>query len=196
MTKFSAQLETLAKEFEKRLKQYKETAIKDYPWDNKIWHSDKFAWAHLERYYTEKVSVLHFVIMPNRYSYSPIFGFDIIEISGMLTGMFLDVTPIPTGVTLPTVGITRERPEWADFFSEQFVCVKPNSIQDAYEAVPVLDMYMTLLPGTCDSDQRKIQQHYIDGQRRNPQTFKMLKSHIGEEKAREFIDNILFPNII
>lgn len=196
MTKFSAQLEPLAKEFEKRLKSYHETIIKDYPWDNKVWHSDRFAWAHLERYYTDKVSVLHFVIMPNRCSYSPIFGFDIIEISGVLTGMFLDVTPMPTGVTLPNVGVTRERPEWANFFSEQFVCVKPNSIQDAYEAVPVLDMYMTLLPGTCDSDQGKIQQHYIDGQRRNPQTFKMLKSHIGEEKAREFIDNILFPNII
>lgn len=196
MTKFSDQLEPLAREFEKRFRQYKETAIKDYPWDNKIWHSDKFAWAHLERYYTDKVSVLHFVIMPNRYSYSPIFGFDIIEISNVLTGMFLDLTPVPTGVTLPNVGVPRERPEWADFFSEQFVCVKPNSIQDAYEAIILLDVYMTLLPGTCDSDQGQVQQTYIDGQRRNPQTFKMLRSHIGEEKAREFIDNILFPNII
>jgi hypothetical protein len=196
MTKFSDQFEPLAREFEKRLKQSQSTVIKDYPWDNKIWHSDRFAWAHLERYYTDKVSVLHFVIMPNRNSRSPIFGFDIIEISGVLTGMFLDTTPVPMGVILPKVGVTRERPDWADFFSEQFVCVKPNSIADAFESLPVLDMYMTLLPGTCDEDQGAIQQLYIDGQRRNPQTFKMLKSHIGEEQARKFIDNILFPNII
>jgi phycocyanobilin:ferredoxin oxidoreductase len=171
--------------------------VPDYGWENYVWQSDKFARAHLENYWTEKVSVIHCVIMPHTHTNAPIFGFDAIEINGNLTGMFLDVTPVDDTPppTLPRVGEPRPIPEWGDFFSDEFVCCKPD-LRDLMMGVYVLNYYLEYeLPGIPTGDNAAGQQRYIDGQRRNPQTFRMLKSHVGEQRAREFMETMLFPTV-
>jgi len=172
--------------------------IPDYGWDNFAWSSSKFRNAHLQYFKTDKVAILHWVVFPHTNSDAPIYGYDVIEINGILTGMFLDLTPVNDQqyYCLPAVqGEHRQRPDWGDFFSPLFVCVRPEP-EDLVAGVQTLREYLlNILPGNKDGDYSAQQQHYVDGQRKNPQTFRMLKSHIGEEKAHEFINTVLFPDI-
>lgn len=199
--KYSPVLQQVSKELEQRLKRYEPVPVKDYGWENLVWTSPYFRWAHLEKFYTEKVSVLHCVVMPLPNSSAPIYGFDVIEMHGRLTGMFLDITPVTESnfkIRVPPIcGEDRAIPQWADFFSEDFCCCIPRP-DDLDNGVELLKRYMDLLPHTIEyiSDYSYAQQKYIEGQRKNPQTYRMLKSHIGEELAQEFIDNVLWPNVI
>jgi len=195
MKKYSKRLEKISDQIYFLLDNNKKVLVKDFGWENHVWNSHFFSWAHLEKFCTDKVSVLHCVIMPHSNSSAPIYGFDVIEISGHLTGMFLDLTSVD-GQQYPIqpVGQKREVPDWADFFSPYFICCKPEE-KDLQSGVDVLKDYLKLLPSLTNVDYRPQQQSYINGQRRNPQTFKMLKSHIGKEKAAEFIEQILFPNV-
>jgi phycocyanobilin:ferredoxin oxidoreductase len=193
--KYSPVLNQVSDAIYNLLHQHTPVDVKDYGWENRVWTSDLFRWAHLEKYHTAKVSVLHCVIMPHSYTNAPIYGYDVIEINGALTGMFLDVTTVDEQTfSIPRVGEPRPVPDWADFFSDQFVCCKPSP-QDIWLGVDVLKQYLQMLPGQ-PGDYVAHQQKYIYGQRKNPQTFKMLKSHIGEDLAREFMETVLFPDVV
>ena len=195
MKKYSEKLRPVANKIYEILRDNNKVLVKDYGWENHVWESRLFSWAHLEMFCTEKVSVLHCVIMPHKNSSAPIYGFDVIELSGHLTGMFLDLTSVDNKTyAVPRVGEARPIPEWADFFSPNFLCCRPSE-HDIWSGVDLLTEYLDMLPYSSESDYSKQQQKYIDGQRKNPQTRKMLMSHIGKEKADEFIEEVLFPNI-
>lgn len=193
--KYSKKLQPIADSIFELLHNNKKLHVNDYGWENHVWGSQLFSWAHLEKFCTNKVSVLHCVIMPNNNSDAPIFGFDVIELSGHLTGMFLDLTPVNQEVFhVPQVGEKRDIPEWADFFSPNFLCCKPSE-EDLWAGVELLKEYLDILPRDSSADYTTQQQNYIDGQRKNSQTQKMLASFIGKEKADKFIHEVLFPNI-
>lgn len=171
--------------------------IEDFGWENYVWTSEKFKWAHLQKFYTEKVSILHCVVMPHKNTNAPIYGFDVNELTGNLIGMFLDLTPVDDQeYYLPPAGESRPVPTWGDFFSTNFVCCKPEP-EDLYLGVDTLKKYVnSVLPGSITGeDYQKSQQRYIDGQKRNPQTYRMLSKHVGADTARRYIDTILFPNV-
>jgi len=134
--------------------------------------------------------------MPHTNTDSPIYGFDVIEINGNFTGMFLDVTPTVGNrtVSIPQVGTPRPLPDWAHFFSDQFVCSTPSA-DDIHAGVTVLQDYISILPGN-KANSVLAQQHYVECQRANPQTFRMLQSNIGKERAHDFVHNLLFPDVI
>lgn len=195
--KYSPLLQQTADALQKRLERYTSVPVKDYGWENHVWTGPYFRWAHLEKFFTSKVSVLHCVVMPLAHSGSTIYGFDVIEMNGKLTGMFLDVTPVADNVyvvQVPQVGTPRPVPEWGDFFSDDFCCCVPEP-DDLIAGIQTLRNYMDLLPYTLESgkDYTPQQHAYIEGQRRNPQTYRMLKSFVGEDTANEFIDTVLWP---
>lgn len=194
---FSPVLQQIADQFYFKLEHNTPMPVEDYGWENYVWQSKKFAWAHLEKFYTDKVSVLHCVVMPHGVSNAPIFGYDVIEINGKLTGMFMDLTPVDKQTfPLPAItGTVRPVPDWGDFFSNNFICCVPT-LADIQIGVTVFNYYVDLLPSTTSADFRPAQQRYINGQRKNPQTFRMLKSIIGEEKAHQFVNTVLFPDIV
>jgi len=135
--------------------------------------------------------------MPHFTSNAPIYGFDVIEINGNLTGMFLDVTPTVAehNIKIPQVGEPRPVPDWGSFFSKQFVCCKPSK-DDVQVGYDVLNKYLGSLTLGGTSNSMLAQQDYITSQKKNPQTFGMLKSHVGEETAKRYIETVLFPDII
>jgi hypothetical protein len=170
--------------------------VQSFGFDHRLFSNDKYRWAHYEHYTTDKVEIVHLVVMPWQNSRAPIYGFDVINISGNLTGMFLDLTPVDSRTwQLPQVGTPRPVPEWGGFFSDSFVCCKPNSVQDVAVAVDVLTRYLTWLPDMTTDNYVESQQAYIEGQRQNPQTRKMLAAHIGQEKADEYFYNYLWPDV-
>jgi hypothetical protein len=199
--KYSLVLQQLSDQLSNRFHNSTPLPVKDYGWKNYIWTDTNFRWAHLEMFVTPKVSVLHCVVMPLPSSNAPVYGFDVIEMNGNLTGMFLDITPIVEtncNISLQQVGMSRPVPEWGDFFSDQFVCCVPDKPTDLEEGVRALDFYLSYLPHSMEPglDYRPEQQLYVEGQRRNPQTFRMLKSFVGEEVATEFINQVLWPDVI
>ncbi len=66
----------------------------DYGWENHRYESKHFRLAHVERYADGKIEVLHFTTFPHKWSPEPIFGFDVICTGKIVTGAYMDLSPI------------------------------------------------------------------------------------------------------
>lgn len=176
---------------------------KDYGWFNARYSSPNFRVAHIEKFIQEKFAAIHVCVFPNINDPSPIFGFDIISGKSKITGLFYDLSPVgyetsPFINFIPTK--PRERPEWGDIFSNNWVACKPTVeeldtiTKNAYR---VLENYLDNLPKISTDINTIIekQNRYCKQQKLNDQTFSALKFIIGEELASEFMDEVLFPEI-
>jgi len=179
----------------------------DYGWENHRYESKHFRLAHVERYADGKIEVLHFTTFPHKWSPEPIFGFDVITTEKIITGAYMDLSPILN--TYPfdegmDIGGRKPIPEWATVFSDRFIMIKPESdaefIRFCDWVVDKYDWYLNSLlwleKKTDDIDGVIEKQNiYCSVQASNPRTYSALKALIGEEKARYFMENILFPKI-
>lgn len=207
------EIKFLAQRFKSELeseKTIKPIHTKDYGWENYRWESPNFRMSHVELYEKNNLLVLHVNTFPRQYNKSPIYGFDVIcgGKDMRILSAFLDLTPTVENYEFftPTFKNKRELPEWADMFSNQFVAVRPEP--DEYDilfefAFQLFSYHQFMLRGenvmTQDPDtiQKVIttQNYYCDQQQKNERTFASLKKNIGEEKAREFMTEVLFPRI-
>jgi len=181
-------------------------------WRNWLFSAPWGRRAHVELFSVgQQFAVLHICILPQLDDPSGIFGFDMLAGRQMATGAFLDVSPVvlmPPPPSLndllppslrPGCGTPRARPDWGNIFSDQFLAVRPDTA-DACETVLIaarvaLQCYLARAPATQPNLRGQIaagQQAYIDGQRRNPHTERMLARHVGPAAARDFIDQVLF----
>ena len=179
----------------------------DYGWENHRYESKHFRLAHVERYADGKIEVLHFTTFPHKWSPEPIFGFDVITTEKIITGAYMDLSPILN--TYPfdegmDIGGRKPIPEWATVFSDRFIMIKPESdaefIRFCDWVVDKYDWYLNSLlwleKKTEDIEGVIEKQNiYCSVQASNPRTYSALKALIGEEKARYFMENILFPKI-
>lgn len=184
----------------------KELTTEDYGWTNYRFKSDTFRMAHVERYGDSKIQVLHVTVFPHHWSPEPIFGFDVIVTDSQPVGVYLDFSP---GLkTYPfDEGIEwyerKKLPEWATVFSDRFVLIKPKDTEEFYKftswAIQKFRWYMNeVLPLKEEADYKKvieIQNRYCEVQSSNPKTYNVLKIKLGEETAKYFMDEILFPKI-
>lgn len=173
--------------------------VDEYPWDNDIYYSDLFRWAHVEFYSYRTADIVHCVIMPHSNDAAGIFGFDVIEINGTRTGLFMDITPTVgdlVEITDKNLGEVREVPDWGAF-SENFIAVKPHD--DApQEGLNVMRKYLKTLQTEFAKaeDVLAAQQAYEEMQRSNEKTYKMLVAHVGKETAEEFMTKVMFPDVV
>lgn len=183
-----------------------ELTTEDYGWSNFRFKSDVFRMAHVERYTDSKVDVLHVTTFPHHWSPEPIFGFDVIVTNSNPIGAYLDFSPV-----LKTYSFNdglkwnepKPLPEWASVFSDEFVLIKPSSNDEFFRfsdwAIEKYKWYIhEILKKKETGDYLKIiekQNHYCDVQSQNPRTYNVLKIKIGEQSAKYFMENILFPKI-
>ena len=179
----------------------------DYGWENHRYESKHFRLAHVERYADGKIEVLHFTTFPHKWSPEPIFGFDVITTEKIITGAYMDLSPILN--TYPfdegmDIGGRKPIPEWATVFSDRFIMIKPESdaefIRFCDWVVDKYDWYLNSLlwlEKKTDDIEGVIEKQniYCSVQASNPRTYSALKALIGQEKARYFMENILFPKI-
>lgn len=189
-----------------------------YSWSNHIYHSPSVRYGHLEYFKggSDKVEVVHCVLFPNYYKGIPVFGFDVIKLSGSITGLFCDFTPCPFNVGEleraikvvydDTISFQRKLPEWAAFFSKNFISLSPT--EQAYpnleeKCLGLLDIYLSYCA------KQEFSGHYLDkadatlhvegqnkyslNQRNNVKTQKALSKYVGYDKTKSFIENTLFP---
>lgn len=179
----------------------------DFGWENNRYISDYFRIAHIERYSDKNLEVLHFTCFPNSDCPDPIFGFDIITTEKKCLASFLDWSPVINDVTYKSIynfKTNYKLPDWAnEIFSKDFIAIVP----DDDEFLIILDMlidslskYLFLLyKNNIDLKNTKLiierHNHYCEIQQKNERTYNVLKSKLGEEKAKYFMSEILFPKI-
>jgi phycocyanobilin:ferredoxin oxidoreductase len=179
----------------------------DFGWSNKRYVGDEFRLAHIERYSDNNLEVLHITCFPNEQYQHPIFGFDIICTEKKPLAAFMDWSPVDNTISY-WCGYDFEKeyplPDWAKMiFSPLVIAVIPNDkelikLSDIVEHS--FDMYMKTLKGSKKSEYRSeyivaAQNRYCDNQQKNERTYNVLKAKLGEEKAKYFMETILFPKI-
>jgi len=193
----------------------------EVPSETHIWHNykfvnDKIRYGHIEYFKStnEKVEVVHTMCYPACNTPFPIFGFDAIALNGNVTGVFCDVTATPFDNREVRViseilfekykEQNRSLPEWASFFSPTFLALSPgDKLEDILtDCTNFFDKFLffisknnDLLDSTNTLLQKEKQNEYSLNQQQNTKTLKALTSYIGEDKAKEFIQNVLFPVI-
>jgi phycocyanobilin:ferredoxin oxidoreductase len=180
--------------------------IENFGWTNLIYESKHFRFAHIERYSDKNLEVLHITTFPNKNNPSPIFGFDIITTDKKPLAAFLDYSPVVNNVTYKpnkTFETLYNLPDWAKkIFSNDAIAIVPTEkdvsilyevVKDAY--TKYIDLCMEN-ESTIDSEVIKDgQNYYCEQQQKNERTFNVLKAKLGEDRARYFMNTILFPKI-
>jgi phycocyanobilin:ferredoxin oxidoreductase len=180
--------------------------VENFGWINLVYESKHFRFAHIERYSDKNLEVLHITTFPNKTNPSPIFGFDIITTDKKPLAAFLDYSPVVNNVTYKpneTFETLYNLPDWAKkIFSNDAIAIVPTEkdVSILYEVVK--DAYTKYIDlcienqSTIDSEIIKNgQNYYCEQQQKNERTFNVLKAKLGENRARYFMNTILFPKI-
>ena len=184
-----------------------EIPTSDYGWGNKRFISDVFRVSHIERYSDKNIEVLHFTCFPTVFHQDPIFGFDVIATDKKPLAAFMDWSPVDN---LKSYECTYKfetpykLPDWAkSIFSKDAIAIVPNDTELKMVCSIVIDSlkeYFKLLNNTKPSTSRyeyivAKQNYYCEQQQKNERTYNVLKSKLGKEGAKEFMETILFPKL-
>ena len=182
----------------------------EHEWLNYFYNSNVFRHIHLEYYKTDKICALHLTILPTPFFDYPILGFDIIALGDKITGLFFDITPTITEygdlkqnliyLNNKIKSPKRPLPEWADIFSENFICVAPteDELSDIFNSVKAYTIgYLSYSSLLLENYRKNVQSQnkYCQGQKKNEKTFKALTAEVGKDNAQLFFDDYLFPEI-
>lgn len=206
---YTNSLNNLSKSFIDKIEKVSSTQViptENFGWENYRYQSNIFRLAHVERYTDDKVDVLHVTTFPPNWCPNPIFGFDVIATRKEVIGCYMDFSPVLYEMDF-TDGITFEErkptPDWATIFSKYFIALKPKSDEEFIKftdwVLTKYDEYIKLLEIGSVGDIQQIcekQNIYCEVQASNPRTYNVLKHKIGEEKAKYFMENILFPKTV
>lgn len=184
-----------------------EIPTEDFGWYNKRFVADEFRISHIERYSDKNLEVLHFTCFPNPTCQMPVFGCDIITTDKKPLAAFMDWSPIDNMVAI-NVEHKFEKPyplpDWARvIFSPSALAIIPTDNEMEKLCEVILDSFKTyygLVKESALVSERTeyiiaSQNRYCDYQQRNERTFNVLKAKLGEERAKYFMSEILFPKI-
>jgi phycocyanobilin:ferredoxin oxidoreductase len=184
-----------------------EIPTEDFGWTNKRYVGDNYRLAHIERYSDSNLEVLHFTCFPNPTFQHPIFGFDIITTDKKPLAAFMDWSPVDNTTRIKT-GFKYEKdyplPDWAKIiFSETPLAIVPNDSEMntlSFDITQNFEIYLDILNNSKESLDRvdyivAAQNRYCENQQKNQRTYNVLKAKLGEERAKYFITNILFPKL-
>jgi phycocyanobilin:ferredoxin oxidoreductase len=190
------------------------TLQKDVRWRNDLFVGRGFRQVHIESFsIVGQLGILHVCIFPELDRNAPIFGFDIIAGKNKATGAFLDLSPTTRAadtIVQAWASATIERraqfvekrslPDWAEaVFSPAALAIRPVSTGDVERALALGRWSLAMLLGAelseaAETEMFEAQTRYVEAQRRNEHTFRMLAGCVGADLAREFIDIWLFPD--
>lgn len=185
-----------------------------YVWSNYKFETEQIRYGHLEYFKSanNKVEVVHAMCYPQFTVAYPIFGFDVIALNGVVTGVFCDATPAPHDA--PSIrsmlnvyshqfkNNNRSLPEWANFFSGQFLALAPDNNLDVIltSCLNLFEKYLyyisrqpVYVPKSKTYYHKTSQNKYSEFQQQNTKTLKALTAYIGEDRAKKFIAEVLFP---
>jgi hypothetical protein len=184
-------------------------------WSNTWLTSPRFRHGHVETLdMPGRLCVLHVCLFPPLDDPASIFGFDMIAGPARVIGIFLDLSPVcaerPTpclGDIVDPAGLAdfaekRVLPSRGDVFSADMLAVRPVDQTEVERAIALardaLDGWLARADPRRPAARPAVaagQACYVDAQRRNEHTRRMLTGFIGAELARRFVVEILFPPV-
>lgn len=181
-------------------------------WRNTVVRTPALRRLHVEYFAIPgEIAVLHACAFPHLDQALPIYGFDVIAGEDRATGCFLDLSPtVPQADAViaawaadieprrATLGMSRILPEWTAIFSPHVVAVRPSDVAAFQAGLDLGTATLQRLAATAGCDAAAMaaaQARYIEGQRRNDRTRRMLASCIGAALADAFIAECLFPSV-
>jgi phycocyanobilin:ferredoxin oxidoreductase len=202
-------LDNIASELELilQLASASEIPTEDFGWSNKRYIGNKFRMAHIERYSDNNLEVLHFTCFPNEKYQHPIFGFDIICTDKKPLAAFMDWSPVDNKITVESRYQFEKQyplPDWAKvIFSSTPLAIIPNDYEMdslSNNVIENFEIYLDVLNNSKEALDRvdyiiSAQNRYCENQQKNERTYNVLKAKLGQEKAKYFMETILFPKI-
>ena len=185
-----------------------EIPTEDFGWSNKRYVGENFRMAHIERYSDNNLEVLHFTCFPNQTYQHPIFGFDIITTDKKPLAAFMDWSPVDNTTNIKSRYEFEKPyplPEWAKLiFSPNALAIIPNDYEMdslSNNVVESFELYLDVLNNSKENTDRvdyiiAAQNRYCENQQKNERTYNVLKAKMGEERAKYFMETILFPKIV
>ena len=222
MSEVWSKIEALAKHFERQFdatgERIGDNLNKEYEWHNQLWTSPTYRRAHLEivdHRESHKLYIVHCTVFPHLNDSSPIWGFDAVCGKSKITGAFHDFSEAGDShsfmyfwfkdrVTGLEWNKPRELPEWARMiFSPAMVAAgnlqEPSEIDQLCDiAKETLDYYLKNvgLAQQDVADYRTEQNKYCHWQKQNPHVVRsMVSMGIDESKMKQFVEEVLFPEI-
>ena len=184
-----------------------EIPTEDFGWSNKRYVGENFRMAHIERYSDNNLEVLHFTCFPNQTYQHPIFGFDIITTDKKPLAAFMDWSPVDNTTNIESRYEFEKPyplPDWAKLiFSPTALAIIPNDYEMdslSNNVVESFELYLDVLNNSKENTDRvdyiiAAQNRYCENQQKNERTYNVLKAKLGEDKAKDFMKNVLFPKI-
>ena len=185
-----------------------EIPTEDFGWSNKRYVGENFRMAHIERYSDNNLEVLHFTCFPNQTYQHPIFGFDIITTDKKPLAAFMDWSPVDNTTNIESRYEFEKPyplPDWAKLiFSPTALAIIPNDYEMdslSNNVVESFELYLDVLNNSKENTDRvdyiiAAQNRYCENQQKNERTYNVLKAKMGEERAKYFMETILFPKIV
>lgn len=185
-----------------------EIPTEDFGWSNKRYVGENFRMAHIERYSDNNLEVLHFTCFPNQTYQHPIFGFDIITTDKKPLAAFMDWSPVDNTTNIESRYEFEKPyplPDWAKLiFSPTALAIIPNDYEMdslSNNVVESFEIYLDVLNNSKETLDRTdyiiaAQNRYCENQQKNERTYNVLKAKLGQERAKYFMENILFPKIV
>ncbi len=187
-----------------------------FDWYNRIYTGKTYRRAHVEivdKREDFKILILHCTIFPHYNDPSPIWGFDAVCGANKITGAFHDVSSggDPDHTMLQwfaqqSSGLVwnkkRELPDWAKEIFSPYIIAAGNVSEDSELdtltglAMNSLDYYLANVGKTAQDvvDYYPYQKKYNQNNKLNPHVMRsMISMGVPEEKIRQFIDQVLYP---
>lgn len=187
-----------------------------FDWYNRIYTGKTYRRAHVEivdKREDFKILILHCTIFPHYNDPSPIWGFDAVCGANKITGAFHDVSSggDPDHTMLQwfaqqSAGLVwnkkRELPDWAKEIFSPYIIAAGNVSEDSELdtltglAINSLDYYLANVGKTAQdvADYYPYQKKYNQNNKLNPHVMRsMISMGVPEEKIRQFIDQVLYP---
>lgn len=193
--------------------------LDQYEWHNQLYDSLSYRRAHLQvidRRQDHKLYIVHCTVFPHFNDPSPIWGFDAVCGVNKISGAFLDFS-LPGYLEHPMFEWwtnesqkyqwhrPRELPNWAQrIFSNNMVAA--GNVRDIEEIKSLcelarisLDYYLSNVGLTQESlaDYHQLQNRYCYYQKQNPHVIRsMVAMGVKEEKIKQFVQEVLFPEVV
>lgn len=179
-------------------------------WRNTLLTAPDIRRAHIEELYVAGgLAVLHVCLYAHFDDARPVFGFDMIAGPARITGIFLDLSPVLDTRPAPSMrdigdgggfAAPRVLPAWGAIFSDDVIAVRPTSEDEVARAMGMaraaFARWLETPPQSADVARvRAGQARYNAGQRENVHTLRALANLIGEDRARRFVETVLFEDL-
>ena len=195
---------------------YGKSGLDDLSIVNELHEARCFRKLHIETALIgSSLEILHVVFFPHPNFDLPIFGVDLVAVSGVVTAAIVDLSPVSNKLPLfienelakiewPSFERVRPLPDWGDIFSSYAQFIKPLTNKENQLFISITSKFLDILISYSEIiasedinskatiERFNSQRYYCLQQKRNDKTRSVLSRAFSPDWANRYIDMVLF----